>query len=107
LNQWPAGKRHCVLLGAAAYLYAQGPQNGEPVRDALVWQLGKKRDSEGNGREPGICIIGICVKKYLIIRITYAKNRKLTLKGSLEHQNAYNELISSFQGSVRLLYHNT
>lgn len=60
LGQWPAGKRHCVLLGAAAYLYAQGSQNGEPVRDALVWQLGKKRDGvgndncRGNGREPGI-----------------------------------------------------
>lgn len=54
LNQWPAGKRHCVLLGAAAYLYAQGPQNGEPVRDALIWQLGRKRDGEGNGRESGI-----------------------------------------------------
>lgn len=54
LNQWPADKRHCVLLGAAAYLYAQGPQNGEPVRDALIWQLGKKREGEGNGREPGI-----------------------------------------------------
>ncbi|MBX3059874.1 MAG: hypothetical protein KF770_25760, partial [Anaerolineae bacterium] len=62
LSQWPADKRHCVLLGAAAYLYAQGPQmypepgrrNGEPVRDALIWQLGRKRDGEGNGREPGI-----------------------------------------------------
>jgi len=60
LGQWPADKRHCVLLGAAAYLYAQGPQNGEPVRDALIWQLGRKRDGagndncRGNGREPGI-----------------------------------------------------
>src|SRR5690606_17439018 len=54
LSQWPAGKRHCVLLGAAAYLYAQGPQNGEPVRDALIWQLGRKRDGEDRGREPGI-----------------------------------------------------
>ncbi|MCZ7673824.1 MAG: hypothetical protein M5U34_45245 [Chloroflexi bacterium] len=54
LSRWPTGKRHCVLLGAAAYLYAQGPQNGEPVRDALVWQLGKKRDGDGNGRERGI-----------------------------------------------------
>jgi len=60
LNQWPAEKRHCVLLGAAAYLYAQGPQNGEPVRDALIWQLGRKRDGEGeasergSGRYPGI-----------------------------------------------------
>lgn len=48
-----------ALLGAAAYLYAQGPQacpkrgrGGEPVRDALVWQLGAQR-SEG-GRESGI-----------------------------------------------------
>jgi hypothetical protein len=53
LNQWPAEKRHCVLLGAAAYLYVQGPQNGEPVRDVLIWQLGRKRN-EGKGREPGI-----------------------------------------------------
>ncbi|HID52805.1 MAG TPA: hypothetical protein EYP41_12315 [Anaerolineae bacterium] len=52
LNQWPADKRHNVLIGAAAYLYAQGAQNGEPVRDALIWQLGEKR--EGSGREPGI-----------------------------------------------------
>ncbi|GIK53452.1 MAG: hypothetical protein BroJett014_24250 [Planctomycetota bacterium] len=52
LQQWPEAKRPFVLLGAAAYLYAQGPQNGEPVRDALVWQLGAQR-AEG-GREPGI-----------------------------------------------------
>ena len=51
LQQWPEAKRPFVLLGAAAYLYAQGPQNGEPVRDALVWQLGAQR-AEG-GREPG------------------------------------------------------
>lgn len=54
LSQWPADKRHNVLIGAAAYLYAQGPQNGEPVRDALVWQLGRKRDGDSNGRFPGI-----------------------------------------------------
>jgi hypothetical protein len=54
LNQWPADKRHNVLIGAAAYLYAQGPQNGEPVRDALIWQLGRKRDGDSNGRFPGI-----------------------------------------------------
>ncbi|MCA9947090.1 MAG: hypothetical protein KC449_26600, partial [Anaerolineales bacterium] len=54
LSQWPADKRHNVLIGAAAYLYAQGPQNGEPVRDALIWQLGKKRDGDGSGRESGI-----------------------------------------------------
>lgn len=52
LAQWPVEKRPLVLLGAAAYLYAQGPQNGEPVRDALIWQLGAKRD--GSGRESGI-----------------------------------------------------
>lgn len=54
LSQWPVDKQHCVLLGAAAYLYAQGPQNGEPVRDALIWQLGRKREGDSNGREPGI-----------------------------------------------------
>lgn len=52
LQQWPEAKRPFVLLGAAAYLYAQGPQNGEPVRDALVWQLGTQR--EEGGRKPGI-----------------------------------------------------
>jgi hypothetical protein len=52
LHQWPVEKRPFVLLGAAAYLYAQGPQNGEPVRDALIWQLGKQRD--GGGREAGM-----------------------------------------------------
>lgn len=60
LAQWPVEKRPLVLVGAAAYLYAQGPQiypesgrrNGEPVRDALIWQLGAKRD--GSGRESGI-----------------------------------------------------
>ncbi len=59
LAQWPVEKRPFVLLGAAAYLYAQGPQacpergrGGEPVRDALIWQLGAKRD--GSGRESGI-----------------------------------------------------
>ena len=54
LGQWPAEKRPHVLLGAAAYLYAQGPQKGEPVRDALIWQLGRQRAGEGSGREPGI-----------------------------------------------------
>ncbi|MAU00669.1 MAG: hypothetical protein CL608_26285 [Anaerolineaceae bacterium] len=54
LNQWPVEKRPFVLLGAAAYLYAQGPQAGEPVRDALIWQLGDRRAGEGSGREPGI-----------------------------------------------------
>lgn len=54
LSQWPADKRHNVLIGAATYLYAQGPQDGEPVRDALIWQLGKKRDGDDSGRESGI-----------------------------------------------------
>ena len=40
LQQWPEAKRPFVLLGAAAYLYAQGPQNDAPVRDELVRQLG-------------------------------------------------------------------
>ena len=52
LAQWPVEKRPFVLLGAAAYLYVHGPQNGEPVHDALTWQLGAKRD--GSGRESGI-----------------------------------------------------
>lgn len=54
LDQWPTEKHPHVLLGAAAYLYAQGPQQGEPVRDALIWQLGRQRAGEGSGREPGI-----------------------------------------------------
>jgi hypothetical protein len=54
LNQWPVEKRPLALLGAAAYLYAQGPQAGEPVRDALLWQLGAERDGDGSGREPGL-----------------------------------------------------
>ena len=53
LSQWPADKRDDLLIGAAAYLYMLGPQNGEPVRDTLIWQLGRKREKE-NGREPGI-----------------------------------------------------
>jgi hypothetical protein len=51
LAQWPAEHRLCVLLGAAAYLYAEGPRNGEPVRDSVLWQLGEKRARAG--REPG------------------------------------------------------
>ncbi|MCB9005780.1 MAG: hypothetical protein H6656_00070 [Ardenticatenaceae bacterium] len=54
LNQWPVEKRPFVLLGAAAYLYAQGPQAGEPVRDALIWQLGAERGGAASGREPGL-----------------------------------------------------
>lgn len=52
LHQWPTDKQHLILLGTAAYLYAQGPQNGEPVRDALIWQLGQQRET--GGRESGI-----------------------------------------------------
>jgi hypothetical protein len=52
LNRWPEEKRHLVLLGAAAYLYAQGPEKGVAVRDGLLWQLGARRD--GSGRYPGI-----------------------------------------------------
>ncbi|MCB8980647.1 MAG: hypothetical protein H6657_24825 [Ardenticatenaceae bacterium] len=54
LNQWPVEKQPLVLLGAASYLYAQGPQRGEPVRDALIWQLGAERDGTESGREPGL-----------------------------------------------------
>jgi len=53
LNQWPADKQNQILIGAAAYLYMQGSQNGEPVRDTLIWQLGRKREG-GSGREAGI-----------------------------------------------------
>jgi len=53
LAQWPAEKRLYVLLGAAAYLYAQGPQNGEPVRDSLLWQLGEPRGGGEEGRSAG------------------------------------------------------
>jgi hypothetical protein len=52
VGQWPVDKQHLVLVGAAAYLYAQGPQAGEPVRDALIWQLGAPR--LGGGREAGM-----------------------------------------------------
>ncbi|NLF66152.1 MAG: hypothetical protein GX579_16300, partial [Chloroflexi bacterium] len=52
LAQWPAGHRPCVLLGAAAFLYAEGPRNGAPVRDSVLWQLGEKRVRAG--RAPGI-----------------------------------------------------
>ena len=68
LQQWPVAKRPFMLLGAAANLYVQGPQNGEPVRDALIWQLGAKHtdseidclndalhiDPHSSGRLPGI-----------------------------------------------------
>lgn len=52
LRQWPTDKQPLILLGAAAHIYAQGPQHGEPVRDSLIWQLGGPR-AEG-GRDPGI-----------------------------------------------------
>jgi hypothetical protein len=52
LAQWPEAKRPLILLGAAAYLYAQGPQAGVAVRDGLLWQLGAER--EGRGREAGV-----------------------------------------------------
>jgi hypothetical protein len=52
LARCPAAHRPCVLLGAAAYLYAEGPRNGAPVRDSVLWQLGEKRARAG--REPGI-----------------------------------------------------
>jgi hypothetical protein len=61
LRQWPAEKQPYVLLGAAAYLYAQGPGKGVPVRDGLLWQLGAPRTGDDSlpraqrgGREPGI-----------------------------------------------------
>ncbi len=51
----PVDRRHCVLIGAAAYAYAMGSQDGEPVRDGVLWQLGVRRgDYDGCGREPGI-----------------------------------------------------
>jgi hypothetical protein len=53
LKQWPADKQNDLLIGAAAYLYMLGPQKGNPVRDTLIWQLGRKREN-GNGRVPGI-----------------------------------------------------
>jgi hypothetical protein len=64
LQQWPAEKQTYVLLGAAAYQYARGPQNGEPVRDSLLWQLGEPRagdNEEGRsaGRLPGIANLTI------------------------------------------------
>jgi hypothetical protein len=50
LDNWPAEKRGCLLLGAATHLYSQGPEvhpepsrgNSEPVRDQLLWQLGQE-----------------------------------------------------------------
>ena len=53
LALWPAAQRPFILLGAAAYLYVQGPEGGAPVRDGVLWQLGARR-AAGNGRLPGI-----------------------------------------------------
>lgn len=52
MARWPVEQQSHILLGAAAYLYARGPQNGEPVRDGLLWQLGEP--CEGGGRLPGV-----------------------------------------------------
>ena len=52
LAQWPVEKRDCILLGAAAHLYSQGPVDGEPVRDQLLWQLGQV--DECGKRQEGI-----------------------------------------------------
>jgi hypothetical protein len=52
LAQW-GEQRSQALVGAAAYLYVQGPDSDGPVRDGLVWQLGRPHGS-GRGREPGI-----------------------------------------------------
>jgi hypothetical protein len=52
LAQWPEARRAYVLLGAAAYIYAEGGRNGEPVRDSVLWQLGEKRAQ--SSRESGI-----------------------------------------------------
>jgi hypothetical protein len=63
LQQWPREKQACVLLGAAAYLYSQGPSNGEPVRDGLLWQLGEPR--EGSGRHPGVAQLMIQTLRHI------------------------------------------
>jgi hypothetical protein len=52
LAQWPEVQRSYVLLGAAAYIYAEGSKNGVPVGDSVLWQLGERRAR--SGREPGI-----------------------------------------------------
>jgi hypothetical protein len=55
LQQWPADKRHLVLLGAMAYLYADGPaESGAAARDGVLWQLGREREGALTGREAGI-----------------------------------------------------
>lgn len=52
LSQWSDDHRPCVLIGTIAYLYSQGTQNGEPVKDTILWQLGAKRAARG--RDPGL-----------------------------------------------------
>lgn len=52
LAQWPAERQHCVLLGAAAIIYATGSRHGQSPNDQVLWQLGQQRDSVG--RHPGI-----------------------------------------------------
>jgi hypothetical protein len=54
LQQYPTDKQACVLLGAACYLYAQGPQKGEAVRDSVLWQLGAEKAGKESGRDVGI-----------------------------------------------------
>jgi hypothetical protein len=55
LQQWPADKRRLVLLGAMAYLYADGPaEKGAAVRDGVLWQLGREREDGLTGREAGV-----------------------------------------------------
>ncbi|MCA9986609.1 MAG: hypothetical protein KDE59_20010, partial [Anaerolineales bacterium] len=75
LAQWPAEKQGYVLLGAAAYLYAQGPHertSGEPVRDSLLWQLGESVASDPDlpegqreGRLPGIASMTIQALRHI------------------------------------------
>ena len=86
LGQWPAEKRPHVLLGAAAYLYAQGPQQGEPVRDALIWQLGRQRAGEGSGREPGIAHLMLAALFQLV-------DRQAATAANARHTDAGNRLI--------------
>jgi len=52
LARW-GEQQPAVLLGAAAYLYIQGPDRDGAVRDGLLWQLGQQR-AGGQGRERGI-----------------------------------------------------
>lgn len=65
LQQWPEEKRPYLLLGVAAYLYAQGSQQGEPVRDALLWQLGAKEVGDRNGRNSGIAQMMLAALRHI------------------------------------------